>query len=190
MAPVINGRVLFNSVPSAVFLGEVVFVSVGAGCVGSLVIQLAKAEGLKVIASAGLDEKVQFMKGLGADVTFNYKVSNMGKVLKREGPIDVYWDNVSGEMLEAALHNANNHARFIVPPSALVVYGLYAKYADAFCAEVMSKLASGEIKHRAHGYDGLERAGEAMRAVHTGANEEDEVCYPCFEVPPIARTLY
>ena len=52
-------------------------------------IQLAKADGLKVIASAGSDEKVDFMRSLGADVAFNYKTQSTAEVLKREGPIDM-----------------------------------------------------------------------------------------------------
>jgi NADPH:quinone reductase-like Zn-dependent oxidoreductase len=55
--------------------GEIAFVSGGAGAVGSFVIQLAKQDGMKVIASAGTDEKVEFMKSLGADVAFNYKTT-------------------------------------------------------------------------------------------------------------------
>ncbi|KAJ7081272.1 hypothetical protein C8R44DRAFT_895143 [Mycena epipterygia] len=76
--------------------GETVFVTTGAGPVGSMVIQLAKRDGLKVIASAGSEEKVQFMKDIGADVVFNYKTTDTREVLAREGPIDVYWDNVGG----------------------------------------------------------------------------------------------
>ncbi|KAK6983964.1 NADP-dependent oxidoreductase RED1 [Favolaschia claudopus] len=93
--------------------GEVAFITTGAGPVGSLVIQLAKRDGLKVIASAGSDDKVKFMKDIGADVAFNYKTTDTREVLEREGPIDVYWDNVGGEILEAALDNANINARFI-----------------------------------------------------------------------------
>ena len=54
-----------------------------------LVIQLAKLDGLKVIGSAGSDEKVEFMKELGADVAFNYKTTSTNEILKKEGPIDV-----------------------------------------------------------------------------------------------------
>ncbi|KAH7912767.1 alcohol dehydrogenase [Hygrophoropsis aurantiaca] len=114
--------------------GEVAFISTGAGAVGSIVVQLAKRDGLKVIASAGSDEKVQFMKEIGADVAFNYKTANTLEVLQKEGPIDVYvllipyhphlcsvlimghdryWDNVGGETLEAALEAATKNARFI-----------------------------------------------------------------------------
>jgi NADPH-dependent curcumin reductase CurA len=53
------------------------------------VVQLAKLDGLKVIASAGSDAKVQFMKELGADVAFNYKTTSTSAVLKKEGPLDM-----------------------------------------------------------------------------------------------------
>ena len=59
------------------------------GPVGSFVIQLAKAEGLKVIASAGSEEKVAFMKSIGADVAFNYKTTRTADVLEREGPVNM-----------------------------------------------------------------------------------------------------
>ena len=54
-----------------------------------LVIQLAKLDGLKVIGSAGSDEKVEFMKEIGADVAFNYKTTSTNEILEKEGPIDV-----------------------------------------------------------------------------------------------------
>lgn len=84
------------------------------GPVGSFVVQLAKADGMKVIASAGSNEKVAWVKSLGADVVFNYKTTKTAEVLEKEGPIDVYWDNVGGETLDAALDNAAMRARFIV----------------------------------------------------------------------------
>ncbi|KAG8783121.1 hypothetical protein FRC12_020075 [Ceratobasidium sp. 428] len=93
--------------------GETLYVSSGAGPVGSLVIQLAKIKGLKVIASAGSEDKVEFMKSIGADVAFNYKKENTREVLAKEGPIDVYWDNVGGSTLEAALEACNVHARVV-----------------------------------------------------------------------------
>ena len=52
-------------------------------------IQLAKLDGLKVIGSAGSDEKVKFMKEVGADVAFNYKTTSTPEILEKEGPIDV-----------------------------------------------------------------------------------------------------
>lgn len=94
--------------------GETAFITAGAGAVGSFAIQLAKADGLKVIASAGSDEKVAFMKSLGADVAFNYKKENVYEVLKKEGPSGSYWDNVGGESFDAALQYAAHKGRFIV----------------------------------------------------------------------------
>lgn len=52
--------------------------------------QLAKADGLKVIASAGSDEKVEFVRSLGADVVFNYKTTSSKEVLAKEGPVNMY----------------------------------------------------------------------------------------------------
>ena len=72
---------------------------------------------MKVIASAGSDDKVDFIKSVGADVAFNYKTARTRDVLAKEGPIDVYWDNVGGETLEAALEHSARYARFIVRPS-------------------------------------------------------------------------
>jgi D-arabinose 1-dehydrogenase-like Zn-dependent alcohol dehydrogenase len=54
-----------------------------------LVIQLAKFDGLKVIGSAGSEEKVKFMKEIGADVAFNYKTTSTNEILEKEGPVDV-----------------------------------------------------------------------------------------------------
>ena len=59
------------------------------GPVGSFVVQLAKADGLKVIASAGTDEKVAFVKSIGADIVFNYKTTSTRQILEREGPINM-----------------------------------------------------------------------------------------------------
>ncbi|KAJ7448744.1 hypothetical protein FB451DRAFT_1288482, partial [Mycena latifolia] len=77
-----------------------------------MVIQLAKRDGLKVIAPAGSEVKVEFMK-IGADVAFDYKMTDTRKVLAREGPIDMYWDNVGGEVLDVALEHTAINARFL-----------------------------------------------------------------------------
>lgn len=68
----------------------------------SLVIQLAKKDGLKVIASAGSNEKVQFLKDIGADVAFNYKTESTTDILKKEGPLNV-WVTVYRHSLTTAL---------------------------------------------------------------------------------------
>ncbi|KAL1738531.1 hypothetical protein HDZ31DRAFT_14549, partial [Schizophyllum fasciatum] len=77
--------------------GETLFVSAGASAVGTLIIQLAKLDGMKVIASAGSNAKVEYMRSLGCDVPFNYKISSYREVLAQHGPVDVYYDNVGAE---------------------------------------------------------------------------------------------
>ena len=95
--------------------GDVVFVSAAAGAVGSVVCQIAKIKGHTVIGSAGGGEKGAFLKQIGVDHVIDYKaVSNLTEVLQRVAPngIDVYFDNVGGKHLEAALAVANRFARF------------------------------------------------------------------------------
>ena len=59
------------------------------GPVGSMAVQLAKQDGLKVIACAGSDDKIQFLRDIGADVVFNYKTTSVEEVLQKEGPINM-----------------------------------------------------------------------------------------------------
>jgi NADPH-dependent curcumin reductase CurA len=86
--------------------GQTIFVSAASGGVGQLVGQLAKMEGLRVVGSVGSDEKLAFiMEELGFDDGFNYKKENINEALKRMAPegLDIYFDNVGGEQLDAAL---------------------------------------------------------------------------------------
>jgi hypothetical protein len=95
--------------------GDIVFVSGGAGAVGSMVAQIAKAKGHTVIASAGGPEKVKFLKDIGVDQTIDYKAEkDLTAALMKAAPtgIDVYFDNVGGEHLEAALTAARPFGRF------------------------------------------------------------------------------
>lgn len=85
--------------------------------------QLAKAAGLKVIGSTGDDDKVKYLKEeLGVNVPFNYKKHSVWDVLKEPGPIDVYYDNVGGEQLDAAILNASSGARFIVRTFVMKIF--------------------------------------------------------------------
>jgi len=96
--------------------GDVVFISGAAGAVGNVAGQLAKLRGCRVIGSAGSDEKVRFLKEeCGFDSAFNYKSGPIIKHLNEEAPegIDVYFDNVGGETLEAALSALRMHGRII-----------------------------------------------------------------------------
>ncbi|KAI1764840.1 NAD(P)-binding protein [Hypoxylon sp. FL1150] len=97
--------------------GETVFVSSAAGAVGQVVGQVAKNEGLKVIGSVGSDEKLDYItKQLGFDGGFNYKKESAFDALPRLAPdgIDIYFENVGGEQLDAALDNMKAHGRIPV----------------------------------------------------------------------------
>lgn len=96
--------------------GETIFISSAAGAVGQLVGQLAKHEGLKVIGSVGDERKLDFIiKDLGFDGGFNYKKEKAAEALKRLAPqgIDIYYENVGGEQLEAAINAMNPFGRII-----------------------------------------------------------------------------
>ncbi|KAJ5883381.1 NADP-dependent oxidoreductase RED1 [Penicillium subrubescens] len=107
--------------------GETIFVSAASGAVGQIVGQLAKHEGLRVIGSVGSDEKLDFIiKELGFDGGFNYKNEKPADALARLAPegIDIYYENVGGEHLEAALDAMKNFGR-------VVVCGLISQYNSA-----------------------------------------------------------
>lgn len=94
--------------------GETIFISAASGAVGQIVGQLAKHEGLKVIGSVGSDEKLEFIKkDLNFDEGFNYKKEKPDEALKRLAPdgLDIYYENVGGEQLDAALAAMNNFGR-------------------------------------------------------------------------------
>lgn len=95
--------------------GETVFVSGAAGAVGSIVCQVAKLRGCTVVASAGTDEKLAWLKSLGVDAGVNYKKGNLLENVRAAAPkgIDIYFDNVGGEHLEVALEVARPFARFV-----------------------------------------------------------------------------
>ena len=97
--------------------GDVVFVSAASGAVGSVVCQIAKLKGHTVIGSAGGAAKCAFVKHIGADHVIDYKVmGDLTEALLHVAPtgIDVYFENVGGEHLEAALAAANPFARFAI----------------------------------------------------------------------------
>ena len=94
--------------------GETLFVSAASGAVGQVVGQLAKHQGLRVIGSVGDDAKLDFITTeLGFDGGFNYKKEKPLEALRRLAPngIDIYYENVGGEQLEAALEMMNDHGR-------------------------------------------------------------------------------
>ena len=98
--------------------GETVFVSAASGAVGSVVCQIAKLKGCHVVGSAGSDEKISWLLNeAGIDAAFNYKkvtdiIAEVGKHCPQG--IDVYFENVGGAHLEAALEHMNPHGRIVM----------------------------------------------------------------------------
>jgi len=107
--------------------GETIFISAASGAVGQIVGQLAKREGLTVVGSVGSDEKLDFItKELNFDGGFNYKKEAPGDALKRLAPngIDIYYENVGGVQLEAAINSLNDHGR-------IIACGMVSEYSKA-----------------------------------------------------------
>jgi NADPH-dependent curcumin reductase CurA len=96
--------------------GDFVVVSGAAGATGSVACQIAKLKGATVLGLAGSDDKVKWLKELGCDEALNYKDSQFKEKFKAatKDLIDVFFDNVGGEILEAALSRAKPHARFVM----------------------------------------------------------------------------
>ncbi len=121
--------------------GETIFVSSAAGAVGQVAGQVAKALGLRVIGSVGSDAKLDFiLNELGFDGGFNYKKESAADALPKLAPdgIDIYFENVGGEQLDAALNNMNDNGRIPVcgmvgsptPQSTLFWHSSFFFYSD------------------------------------------------------------
>ncbi len=179
--------------------GETVFVSGAAGAVGSLVWQLAKARGGRVIGSAGSAEKVAWLTDeLGFDAAFDYKAGPVGKQLREAAPdgIEVYFDNIGGEHLEAAIGSLKVHGRAAIcgmismynstepvpaPRNLAQVVGKrlrlqgflvsdHGHLQGQFLEEVPPMLADGRIRAQETIVDGIERMPEAFLGLLSGSN--------------------
>ena len=178
--------------------GDTVFVSGAAGAVGSVAAQLARVRGARAIGSAGTPEKVAWLDELGLDGTFDYRETETRQALRELAPdgLDVYFDNVGGETLEAAIGAMRLRGRivacgsisrynatealpgprnlFMVVTKRLRMEGfIVSDHADrfpAFLAEVAPLVAEGTIRHRETIVDGIERAPEAFIGMLEGAN--------------------
>lgn len=178
--------------------GDIVFVSGAAGAVGSVAAQLARVRGARVIGSAGTPDKVAWLDELELDAAFDYRETETRQALRELAPdgIDVYFDNVGGETLEAAIGAMRLRGRivacgsisrynatealpgprnlFMVVTKRLRMQGfIVSDHADrfpAFLAEVAPRVADGTIRHRETVVDGIERAPEAFIGMLEGAN--------------------
>ena len=177
--------------------GDIVFVSAAAGAVGSAVVQIAKAKGMTVIGSAGGAEKAAWVRELGADAAIDYKAGPVVKALTEAAPkgIDVYFDNVGGDHLDAAFACARQHARFaicgmiedyntgsnhafryvmrIIAARIMLKGFIYTDYlpemAD-FYRDMGGWIASGQVKSRETVREGIESMPQAFLDLFRGAN--------------------
>ena len=179
--------------------GETVFVSAAAGAVGSIVGQIAKIKGCRVVGSAGSDEKVALLTGkLGFDAAFNYKTSDLEEALTRTCPdgIDVYFENVGGDHLQAALNHMNPFGRIpacgmisqynnsepmpgpnnlsTVVRQRLTIRGFilsdHAARRPAFLADMSQWLREGKVKSEETVVQGIDNAASAFMGLLRGEN--------------------
>jgi len=179
--------------------GETVLVSGAAGATGSIVGQIAKIKGCRVVGIAGSDEKCAWLtEELGFDAALNYKTTNGFVELPKVCPdgVDVYFDNVGGDILDVAITNLSNHGR-IVLCGAIAQYNderprpgprslpmliskrgrmqgfIVLDYMDR-AAEAIADLSiwvqNGQISYRTDVVDGLDNAPAALDRLFTGKN--------------------
>ena len=180
---------------------DVVFVSAASGGVGSLVCQMAKLKGCKVIGSAGGERKTAYLRdALKLDAVIDYKAEpSLTKALAREAPdgIDVYFDNVGAEHLQAALAVANRFARFALcgmistynatePPAAprnlmqvviknirmqgFITLNYVDRLEEKFLRDVTAWHAEGKLKEVETVHEGIDRALDALFGLFSGEN--------------------
>ena len=179
--------------------GDVVFISGAAGAVGSVAGQLAKLRGCRVIGSAGSEAKVEFLREeCGFDHAFNYRAGPILLLLNREAPdgIDVYFDNVGGETLQASLTALRRNGRIIAcggissynesapSPGPSNLFNIITKrltmkgfivsdWMDrraGFESEVGGYFKAGQLKHKETVVRGLDHAVDAFIGLFEGQN--------------------
>jgi NADPH-dependent curcumin reductase CurA len=178
--------------------GETLVVSGAAGSVGSMVGQIGKAEGMRVVGTAGTDDKCRWLEDeLGFDKAINYKSDKLRQQLKDATPdgVDIYFENTGGPVQEITYHRMNPHGRIVVcgmisdynsaSPSAgpnwmnmikrrLTVQGFampdHWGEVPAMTAKLLEYFTAGKLKYRAHKLQGLESAIEGINLLFTGGN--------------------
>lgn len=180
--------------------GETVFVSAAAGAVGSVVCQIAKIKGCTVIGTAGSDEKVSWLKEkIGVDIAINYKTAgNLTKALAEAAPqgIDIYFENVGGDHLEAAIAVMNPHGRIpmcgmisqynateptpaprnlsmVIGKQILIkgfLVGAYRNRMGEFVQDMQEWIQTGQLTWEETVYEGIENAPRAFIDLFSGGN--------------------
>jgi hypothetical protein len=177
--------------------GETVVVSAAAGAVGSIVGQIAHIKGCRVVGFAGTHDKCQWLTDdLGFDAAINYKTADLGEEIRRTCPkgVDVYFDNVGGEILNTVLRSINMRARVVIcgaisqynateevpgPSNYLsllvnrarmegfIIFDYKKRYGEAQ-AELGKWLAEGKLQYRTDIVDGLKNAPKALLRLFDG----------------------
>ena len=178
---------------------ETIVVSGAAGAVGSLVSQIAKIKGCRVIGIAGTEEKCSWLKNdLNVDGVINYKTDNLNSTLKELCPdgIDMYFDNVGGEITEAVINRFNIGGRMSIcgqisgynsetlqpgprnwinilvkrlKVQGFIVFDYQARAKEAF-VDMSKWMAEGKLQHKNHIVDGLENAVTSLKMLFSGEN--------------------
>ncbi|MCI0338264.1 MAG: NADP-dependent oxidoreductase [Acidobacteria bacterium] len=180
--------------------GETLVVSAAAGAVGSIVGQIGKIKGCQVVGIAGSDEKCKWItEELGYDRAINYKKEDVREALKKACPsgIDIYFDNVGGEILDAVLRLINLHARISIcgmisqynatapVPGPFNLINIltrrakmegfividYLNRAQEAIADLSKWYMDGKIKYRVDVVDGLQNAPRAVNKLFDGSNQ-------------------
>eukprot|EP00818_Percolomonas_sp_WS_P009860 CAMPEP_0117446808 /NCGR_PEP_ID=MMETSP0759-20121206/6541_1 /TAXON_ID=63605 /ORGANISM="Percolomonas cosmopolitus, Strain WS" /LENGTH=341 /DNA_ID=CAMNT_0005239105 /DNA_START=36 /DNA_END=1061 /DNA_ORIENTATION=+ len=182
--------------------GDEVFISAAAGAVGSLACQIAKIKGCRVVGTAGSEEKVKYLQEELGIEAFNYKdvpKGEMKKVLAKHFPrgIDLYFDNVGGEMLEASLDNISLEARVVIcgaisqynsnkapqaprnyirllfkqaTMSGFIISNYFSRFPEAV-KEMLPWVQEGKLRGRSDIQKGFEKMPETLEMLFTGANK-------------------
>jgi NADPH-dependent curcumin reductase CurA len=179
--------------------GETLLISGAAGSVGSLVGQIGKIKGLRVVGIAGTDEKCKWLlEELAFDAALNYKQANYKQQLKAACPngVDIYFENVGGEILETALYLMNTFGRVVVcglislynatesvpgPNNFALVISKRLRIQGFIATDYSSKIkemvsnftqwhSSGQLKYRVDIVRGLETAPAAINKLFDGSN--------------------
>jgi NADPH-dependent curcumin reductase CurA len=177
--------------------GEQVFVSTAGGAVGSVVAQIAKIKGCYVAGSTGTDDKAAWLRDeVGLDAVINYKQEPIRQALEAATPkgLDVYFDNVGGDHLEAALRRMNtlgripvcgfisgyNSGHSAVSNLSNIIYGRvrmegfvasdFPHLNAAFVSDMTGWLKDGRVKYQETILDGFERAPEGLIGLFSGLN--------------------
>nr|XP_027798806.1 prostaglandin reductase 1 [Marmota flaviventris] len=180
--------------------GETVMVNAAAGAVGSVVGQIAKLKGCKVVGAAGSDEKIAYLKKIGFDVAFNYKtVESLEETLKKASPdgYDCYFDNVGGEFSNVVIPQMKTFGRIAIcgaistynrtglpppgpPPEAVIYQQLHMEgfivtrwqgdVRQKALKDLMTWTSEGKIQYHEHIIEGFNNMPSAFMGLLKGEN--------------------